>query len=110
MNSKCEYVFSKDGIDGEVKVIEDDRGVVVEVTPYFNRSDDRPTLCSFTTVSSDGTVICREVDKILGTTGRRRILDRTARVTPQFERQGAEPPDDKPAESKKSNTEAKPSK
>ena len=83
--TKCVYIFSKDGVDGDVSFVEDDRGLVVTVTPRFAAKDDRPTLAFFQTILSDGTVLRREVDKLFGSTGRRRNLDRTLSVKPKFD-------------------------
>lgn len=83
--TKCVYIFSKDGVDGDVSFTEDDRGLVVTVTPRFAAKDDRPTLAFFQTILSDGTVLRREVDKLFGSTGRRRNLDRTLNVKPKFD-------------------------
>jgi hypothetical protein len=84
--ANCQYLFPKDGVQGDVQVIEDERGVKIVVTPYFNSPSDRPVLAYVQVLDSAGKVLRRETDRISGSTGRRQIFNSDAKVRPAFER------------------------
>jgi len=85
VQTRCVYRFPHDAVQGDITVVEDERGVTVTVEPYFVSPSDRPVLAFIEVFDSDGVALRRETDRISGATGRRQSFDANARVRPRFE-------------------------